>query len=420
MRCSQTLIATLKEQPGDAQVISHQLLLRSGMIRKLASGLYTWLPLGLRVLSKVTQVVRNQMNQAGAVEILMPMVQPGELWEESGRMTDYGAELLRFTDRHERTFCLGPTHEEVVTDLVRQQIQSYKQLPINLYQIQTKFRDEIRPRFGIMRAREFVMKDSYSFHHNEASLKQTYEQMYNTYLKIFDRLGLAARAVSADSGSIGGDYSHEFHVLADSGEDTIAFSTESNYAANLELSPDLKENDPSPDGQGTIQIKRGIEVGHIFQLGTKYSEAMNLEVLDEHGKSKPLVMGCYGIGISRIVAAAIEQNHDEKGIIWPQAMAPYTLVILGINVHKSDSVREFCENLYTEYNTQTDVLYDDRNERPGVKFADMELIGIPHQIIVGERALEEQQVEYRRRADHHKENIPLDQLGAFVKKLISE
>ena len=549
MRTSNFLIATQKETPADAEVISHQLMLRAGLIRKLASGLYTWLPLGLRVLRKVEAIVREEMDKSGAQELSMPVMQPAELWQESGRWEQYGPELLRIRDRHERDFCLGPTHEEVITDLVRNEIKSYKQLPINLYQIQTKVRDEIRPRFGIMRSREFLMKDAYSFHASQASLEETYQVMHQTYSNIFTRLALEFRPVIADTGSIGGSASHEFHVLANSGEDDIAFSDTGSYAANVEMAeavapaherpapgaeckevatPGVKsieelakflaiapagavktllvaaetegelvalvlrgdhqlnpikaeklpgiasplrmaseeevraacgagfgslgpvglklplvvdrsaacladfscganrdgfhltganwerdcplgrvedlrkveEGDPSPDGNGTLQIKRGIEVGHIFQLGTKYSEAMSARVLDETGRNVTMIMGCYGIGVSRIVAAAIEQNHDDSGIIWPASMAPFQLAIIPLNMHKSPEVAVCAEELYrTLTDAGVDVLLDDRNERPGVKFADMELIGIPHRIVVGDRALAENNLEYKGRRD---------------------
>ena len=549
MRTSNFLITTQKETPADAEVISHQLMLRAGLIRKLASGLYTWLPLGLRVLRKVEAIVREEMDKSGAQELSMPVMQPAELWQESGRWEQYGPELLRIRDRHERDFCLGPTHEEVITDLVRNEIKSYKQLPINLYQIQTKVRDEIRPRFGIMRSREFLMKDAYSFHASQASLEETYQVMHQTYSNIFTRLALEFRPVIADTGSIGGSASHEFHVLANSGEDDIAFSDTGSYAANVEMAeavapaherpapgaeckevatPGVKsieelakflaiapagavktllvaaetegelvalvlrgdhqlnpikaeklpgiasplrmaseeevraacgagfgslgpvglklplvidrsaacladfscganrdgfhltganwerdcplgrvedlrkveEGDPSPDGNGTLQIKRGIEVGHIFQLGTKYSEAMSARVLDETGRNVTMIMGCYGIGVSRIVAAAIEQNHDDSGIIWPASMAPFQLAIIPLNMHKSPEVAVCAEELYQALtDAGVDVLLDDRNERPGVKFADMELIGIPHRIVVGERALAENNLEYKGRRD---------------------
>jgi prolyl-tRNA synthetase len=567
MRTSQYLLSTLKETPADAEVISHQLMLRAGLIRKLASGLYTWLPTGLRVLQKVEHIVREEMNNAGALEILMPVVQPADIWQESGRWEQYGPELLRFNDRGNRDFVLGPTHEEVVTDLVRNELSSYKQLPINVYQIQTKFRDEVRPRFGVMRAREFVMKDAYSFHLTRESLQQTYDDMYQAYSKIFTRIGLDFRAVQADTGSIGGSSSHEFQVLAESGEDDIVFSTESDYAANIELAeaiapavtrqapqqemvlvdtPNAKtinelveqhqlpiektvktlivkaaensghqlvallirgdhnlneikaekldliasplefateeqiraaigagpgslgpvnlslpivadravavmsdfgaganidgkhyfninwerdlalpsivadirnvvEGDPSPDGKGTLQIKRGIEVGHIFQLGTKYSQAMKATVQGEDGKNHVMEMGCYGIGVSRIVAASIEQNHDESGIIWPEAIAPFKVVIIPMNMHKSPRVQETAEKIYSELKAAgIEVLFDDRKERPGVMFADAELIGIPHMVVIGERNLENKQIEYKYRTNKDKEMISSDDIVTLL------
>lgn len=566
MRTSQYLLGTLKETPTDAEVISHQLMLRAGMIRRVAAGLYTWTPTGLRVLRKVEQVVREEMNRVGALEVLMPMVQPADLWEESGRWQDYGPELLRLKDRHQRDFVLGPTHEEVISELARKEISSYKQLPLNLYQIQTKFRDEIRPRFGVMRSREFIMKDAYSFHLDAGCLQQTYDAMHAAYCRIFERLGLDYRPVIADTGSIGGSYSHEFHVLASSGEDDIAFSDQSNYAANVEMAeavapaiarpapnaalekvatPNAKtiaalveqfelpiertvktlivhgrepgqlvalmvrgdhelneikaakhplvsnplefaseeeiraaigagpgslgpvhlsmplivdrsvavladfaaganedgyhyfninwdrdvalpevadlrnvvNGDPSPCGQGTLQIKRGIEVGHIFQLGKKYSEAMKVGVLTESGHHDTLMMGCYGIGISRIVAAAIEQNHDQQGIIWPPALAPFQVAIIPMNMHKSTRVQAVAEQLYAAL-TQAgiEVLFDDRKERPGVMFADMELIGLPHQIIIGERNLDEQLVEYKSRRSGERDTIKIDEVVNFIQQ----
>lgn len=568
MRTSKLLISTLKETPADAEIISHQLMLRAGLIRRLASGLYTWLPMGLRVLRKVENIVRDEMNKAGAQEVLMPAVQPAELWQESQRWEKYGPELLRLTDRHQREFCYGPTHEEVITDLVRQEIRSYKQLPVNFYQIQTKFRDEIRPRFGLMRAREFLMKDAYSFHLDQASLQQTYDQMYATYTRIFERIGLNFRAVLADTGSIGGNASHEFHVLASSGEDAIAFCGQSDYAANVELaeavkpagdrppaslemqtvatphkhtieevsqflqvpaaqclktllvegreknsiialvlrgdhelneikaekhpliaSPltfvtpeqvleatganigsvgpvglniplvvdhaaahvadfvcganedekhltgvnwgrDLPEpqtadlrnvvaGDPSPDGQGTLDIARGIEVGHIFQLGDNYSSKLNAVVLTETGQSQVITMGCYGIGVSRVIAAAIEQNHDENGIIWPQAIAPFEVVLVPVNAHKSQRVRDQAERIYQQLLAAgIDVLLDDRGLRPGVAFADMELIGIPHRLILGERGLDNGVIEYKHRASGEGAEFALDSvLTALQQKL---
>ncbi len=566
MRTSQFLLSTLRETPSDAEVVSHQLMLRAGMIRKLAAGLYTWLPMGLRVLRKVEAVVREEMNRAGAQEVLMPAIQPAELWQESGRWDQMGEEMLRLQDRHERDFCFGPTHEEVITDLIRNEIRSYKQLPANFYQIQTKFRDERRPRFGVMRAREFLMKDAYSFHVDDASLQQTYEVMYDTYSRIFSRLGLEFRSVLADTGAIGGSASHEFHVLADSGEDAIAFSSESDYAANVELAEALTpagerpaptaemttvdtpnqhsieevsaflqidasqtaktllvqgveegsvvalvlrgdhelnelkavkldqvaspfafataeqvksatgcepgsvgpvgltiavivdrsaahladfvcganqdgkhltgvnwgrdlpegvlvdirnvvEGDPSPDGKGTLQIKRGIEVGHIFQLGRKYSDAMKALVQDEGGKAVVMTMGCYGIGVSRVVASAIEQNHDDRGIIWPEAIAPFQIALLPLNAHKSQRLREAAEKLYEELQAAGfEVLLDDRKERPGVMFADMELIGIPHRVVFSEKGLDKGEVEYKGRRDSENQYIPLEQIVTFLKQ----
>jgi len=563
MRTSRLLLVTLKETPADAEVISHQLMLRAGLIRQLATGLYTWLPLGLRVLHKVENIIREEMDKAGAQEVLMPAIQPAELWQESGRWEQYGPELLRLQDRHQREFCFGPTHEEIITDLIRREIRSYKQLPANFYQIQTKFRDEIRPRFGIMRAREFLMKDAYSFHLNQACLQTTYDLMFTTYDNIFKRLGLKFRAVLADTGNIGGSRSHEFHVLADSGEDTVTYSTTGEYAANLELAAtlppsgerpqpktsslaavatpqqrtiaevskflniqpsqcvktllvhgpegrlvalvirgdqtlnvvkaakflgvnlltfanpqevrkllgcdigsigpvgltvpiivdysaahladfvcganqdgqhlvgvnwgrDLAEpqvadlrnveaGDPSPDGNGVLAIARGIEVGHIFQLGDKYSKAMHATVLDEGGKAVTLIMGCYGIGVSRIVAAAIEQNHDERGIIWPPTMAPFAVALLPMNVHKSQRLREAAEELYQELLAAgVEVLLDDRKERPGVMFADLELIGIPHRLVIGEKGLDEGTVEYKGRRDSQTQRIRRSEAVAFI------
>ncbi|MEH6617626.1 MAG: proline--tRNA ligase [Porticoccus sp.] len=591
MRASQYLIATQKETPADAEVISHQLMLRAGMIRKLAAGLYSWLPMGLRVLRKAEAIVREEMDRAGAQEVLMPVTQPSELWEESGRWEQYGPELLRIKDRHGRAFCLGPTHEEVITDLVRNELRSYKQLPANFYQIQTKFRDEIRPRFGIMRAREFLMKDAYSFHITQDSLQQTYDVMFKAYTAIFSRLGLNYRPVLADTGSIGGSHSHEFHVLADSGEDDIAFSTQSDYAANVEMAEalapegerpvaaaqmnevatpnqhsieevsqflkleshqvaktlivlgepedesegDSKESqtalvalvlrgdhdlndikaekfdgvaspltfaseeqvkqvlgcsvgslgpvgleipvivdrsaahladfacgankdgfhltgvnwerdcsweqdgpltnnpliriedirnvvpgDASPDGKGVLEIKRGIEVGHIFQLGTKYSEAMNARVLNEEGREQVMLMGCYGIGVSRVVASAIEQNHDDNGIMWPDALAPFQVALVPINMHKSEQVRETCEKLYLELQEAGyDVLFmDEAKARLGVMLANIELIGLPHRIVVGDRGLAEGQVEYGNRRDGENQKVDIAELPSFLKQAI--
>ena len=562
MRTSQYILATLKETPSDAEIVSHQLMLRAGMIRRVASGLYTWLPSGLRVLRKVENIVREEMDKAGAIEMLMPVIQPADLWEESGRWSEFGPELMRFTDRHNREFALGPTHEEVITDFVRKEVNSYKQLPLTLYQVQTKVRDERRPRFGVMRAREFTMKDAYSFHLSEECLNNTYQAMHKAYCNIFERLGLDYRPVIADTGSIGGSVSHEFHVLAESGEDAIAFSDGSDYAANIEKAealaptepradatkelkafptPDAKtieelkkhygvkphrsvktlivygapneneqrglvalvirgdhelnelkaqnhplvdsplemakeadiiaaigakpgslgpvgltmpiivdrtanvmadfvagankddehfsginwdrdvtnydvadirnivEGDPSPCGQGTLQIKRGVEVGHIFQLGTKYSEAMKAGVLNEDGKNQVMTMGCYGVGVSRIVAAAIEQNNDKYGIIWPQSIAPFDLAIVPMNMHKSHRIPDIANSLYQGLkDAGVDVLFDDRKERPGVMFNDMELVGVPFTLVIGERNLDENKVELKNRRTGEKLMIDID------------
>ncbi|MCL4132165.1 UNVERIFIED_CONTAM: hypothetical protein GTU68_033938 [Idotea baltica] len=396
-------------------------MLRAGMIRKSASGLYTWLPMGLKVLRKVERIVREEMHAAGALEILMPGVQPSELWKESGRWEEYGLELLRLEDRHGREFCLGPTHEEIITDLVRNELHSYKQLPITLYQIQTKFRDEIRPRFGVMRSREFIMKDAYSFHLDSQSLQATYERMHLAYSNIFTRLGLEFRVVQADSGSIGGNQSHEFHVLADSGEDDIVFSDDSSssYAANIEKAE--VSGDPSPDKKGSLVIKRGIEVGHIFQLGTKYSQALNCQVMSEQGKPTTLTMGCYGIGISRIIAAAIEQNFDEKGIIWNNALAPFTVVLIPLK-YETALVRKITDELYEQLlSANIDVLLDDRDKKtsPGIKFADMELIGIPHRLVISERNLASNQIEYKNRMHTNAELISVDEIINKIKTSLS-
>ncbi|MBU9839676.1 proline--tRNA ligase [Rahnella aceris] len=566
MRTTQYLLSTLKETPADAEVISHQLMLRAGMIRKLASGLYTWLPTGLRVLKKVENIVREEMNNANAIEVSMPVVQPADLWQESGRWEQYGPELLRFVDRGERPFVLGPTHEEVITDLIRNEVSSYKQLPLNFFQIQTKFRDEVRPRFGVMRSREFLMKDAYSFHTTQESLQETYDAMYAAYSQIFNRMGLDFRAVLADTGSIGGSASHEFQVLAQSGEDDVVFSDSSDFAANIEFAealapatpraaateemrivetPDAKTiaelteqfqvpvektvktlmvhaaaesghklvallvrgdhelneikaeklpqvaapltfateaeireivaagpgslgpvnlpmpivadrtvaamsdfsaganidgkhyfginwdrdaalpevadirnvvaGDPSPDGQGTLVIKRGIEVGHIFQLGTKYSEAMNATVQGEDGRNQLMTMGCYGIGVTRVVAAAIEQNHDDRGIIWPDAIAPFQVAILPMNMHKSFRVKDAAEALYKELRSHgIDVILDDRKERPGVMFADMELIGVPHQVVIGDRNLDAEELEYKNRRTGEKQMIKQSDIVEYL------
>ena len=564
MRLSQYPLTTLKETPAEAEVISHQLMLRAGLIRRLANGLYSWLPMGLRTLRKVERIVREEMNRSGALELVMPVFQPAELWQESGRWSQYGPELLRMKDRHQRDFVAGPTHEEVITDIARNALHSYRQLPVNFYQIQTKFRDEVRPRFGVMRAREFIMKDAYSFHADESSLQEGYRNMYDAYTRIFTRTGLIFRAVRADSGAIGGDVSQEFHVLADSGEDAIVFSDGDEYAANLEaavalppttprpapkeelkkvstpgaktiedlsrflkiepsrtiktlivdgiddtvvalvirgdhelnavkaqklpgvvsplkmagvesvrratgtdpgyigviglkckvyadhaalaladfvsganekdmhytgtnwdrdapspIAADIRnvvEGDPSPLGKGHLKIARGIEVGHIFQLGQKYSEPMKAAVLDEAGKDVTLYMGCYGIGVTRIVAAAIEQNHDEKGIIWPEPIAPFEVVLVPLNQHKSPRVREVADRLYAELTEAgIEVLYDDRDARPGVKFADAELLGIPHRIVVGDRGLDAGKLEYRGRRDAASTDFAVNDAIAFIR-----
>jgi prolyl-tRNA synthetase len=564
MRLSKYPINTLRDVPADAEVVSHQLMLRAGLIRRLAAGLYTWLPVGLRVLRKVETIVREEMNRAGAIELLMPTVQPAELWQESGRWDQFGPELLRIKDRNERPFCYGPTHEEVITDIARRELRSYRQLPVNFYQIQTKFRDEIRPRFGVMRAREFTMKDAYSFHLDEASLEQGYQAMYEAYSRIFTRMNLRFRAVRADTGSIGGSASQEFHVLADSGEDAIAFSDGDDYAANLEMaealppaeprgpataalaevstpgvrtiaelgaflsvdasrclktllvdgadggvvalvvrgdhelnavkaqklpgvvsplrmaSPeqvraatgcepgfigpvglgvrlyvdrsaaqasdfvcganradlhltnvnwgrDLPEpevvdirnvvpGDPSPSGRGRLAIARGIEVGHIFQLGRKYSEAMNATVLDEQGQAVTMFMGCYGIGVTRVVAAAIEQNHDEHGIIWPDPIAPFHVSLIPINLQKSARVREVAERLYVELQAAgIEVLFDDRDARPGVKFADDELLGVPQRVVVGDKGLERGVLEFKQRGGGPATDVPIESAVQFLR-----
>ena len=401
---SKVFIPTLKDSPQDAEVISHQLMLRAGMIRKVSSGIYTWLPLGLKVLRKIENIVREEMDQSGAQEVLMPMVHPKELWEETKRWEKMGPELLRFKDRHDRDFCLGPTHEEVITDLVRNNVKSYKELPLNIYQIQTKFRDEIRPRYGVMRGREFLMKDSYSFNIDEASLQETYLLMRNTYKKILERIGLEYKIVKADSGAIGGDASEEFHVLAENGEDTIAISDASEFAINTELllneGEDIStlEGKPSPDGNGVIEIKKGIEVGHIFQLGKIYTELMKVNVLNQEGRAVDLFMGCYGIGVSRLVAAAIEQNNDDKGIIWPEAIAPYEVNIVAIGYAKEPQIAEAANNLSEQLQAMGyEVIVDDRKDGYGTKMKDAELIGIPVNEIIGNRFIESGEVELKHR-----------------------
>ena len=398
-------------------------MIRAGLVRQVSSGIYNWLPIGKKVLQKVENIIRMEMNIAGAQEILMPMVQPASLWEESGRIDQYGQELLVFLDRHENKFCLGPTHEEIITDLCKNLLTSYKQLPVTLYQIQTKFRDEIRPRFGVMRSREFLMKDAYSFDLDKESLDQSYSVMKEAYKKIFDSLGLDYRIVKADSGAIGGSDSEEFHVLADSGEDLLAFSDKSEYAINAELLTELQdgqdpyslEGKPSPDGKGLLKLKKGIEVGHIFKLGRKYSEILNLRIQGENNDIHP-EMGCYGIGASRIVAAAIEQNHDEKGIIWPKALAPFEVALVEVNPKKKDEIKEKSSEIYNLLKeNDIDVLWDDREKRPGVKFTDMEVTGIPLTIIIGERTLETGEIEIKKRQDEKPQLVSHQNLISTVK-----
>ena len=423
MKASHLILGTQRENPADAEIISHQLMIRAGLVRQVSSGIYNWLPIGKKVLQKVENIIRKEMNIAGAQEILMPMVQPASLWEESGRIDQYGQELLVFLDRHENKFCLGPTHEEIITDLCKNLLTSYKQLPVTLYQIQTKFRDEIRPRFGVMRSREFLMKDAYSFDLDKESLDQSYSLMKEAYIKIFDSLGLDYRIVKADSGAIGGSDSEEFHVLADSGEDLLAFSDKSEYAINAELLTELQdgqdpyslEGKPSPDGKGLLKLKKGIEVGHIFKLGRKYSEILNLRIQGENKDIYP-EMGCYGIGASRIVAAAIEQNHDEKGIIWPKALAPFEVALVEVNPKKKDEIKEKSSEIYNLLKeNDIDVLWDDREKRPGVKFTDMEVTGIPLTIIIGERTLETGEIEIKKRQDEKPQLVSHQNLISTVK-----
>jgi len=405
MLLSKLLLPTLKDAPQEAEVISHKLMLRAGMIRKVASGIYTWLPLGLKVLRKIENIVREEMDASGAQEVFMPMVQPRELWEETKRWDKMGPELLRIKDRHDRDFCLGPTHEEVITDVIRSNVKSYKELPLNIYQIQTKFRDEVRPRYGIMRGREFLMKDSYSFNIDEESLQETYLTMRDTYKKVLERMDLEYRISAADSGAIGGDSSEEFHVLADNGEDTIAVSDASEFAINTELllkdGEDIKtlEGKPSPDGNGTIQIKKGIEVGHIFKLGEIYADSMKANVLNKEGKASTLFMGCYGIGVSRLVAAVIEQNNDDKGIIWPHSIAPYDINIIAIGYDKNQEIATAANDLYGQLKEMGyEVLLDDRKDGYGTKIKDSELIGIPLNIIIGKQFTEYKEVELKSRS----------------------
>ena len=408
MRASRFYISTLKEAPAEAELISHKLMIRSGLIRRLGSGLYSWMPMGLKILRKIESIIRLKMNEAGAIELLMPAIQPSELWEESDRWDVFGPQMLKIKDRHDRLFCFGPTHEEVITDIVRKEINSYKQLPINFYQIQTKFRDEIRPRFGVMRAREFLMKDSYSFHTDTDCLKNTYEKMYKTYSEIFEAIGLNFRAVQADNGAIGGDGSHEFHVLADSGEDELVYSEETDFAANSEVAKNYPDRDK-------LKTCRGIEVGHIFQLGTKYSEAMKAEFIDESGKPKPLLMGCYGIGVSRIVAAAIEQGHDERGIIFPSSIAPFEVIITPIGYDKSEEVKKVTDSIYNQLlELGCDVILDDRGLRPGVMFSEAELLGIPHRITISDKTIEAKKVEYKKREVENSKLIDLESLEEYL------
>jgi prolyl-tRNA synthetase len=413
MKTSNLLLATQRENPSDAEAVSHQLMIKAGLIRQVAAGIYNWLPTGRKVLRKIEEIIRKEMDSSGAQEILMPMVQPTSLWEESGRIQQYGKELLVFQDRHERSFCLGPTHEEVITDLCRNVIKSHRELPMTLYQIQTKFRDEIRPRFGVMRSREFIMKDAYSFDLSSEGLDRSYQTMKEAYVNIFQNLGLDYRIVKADSGAIGGSDSEEFHILADSGEDLLAFSDSSDYAINAELLVELQDEQdtnslqgkPSPDGKGNLLLKKGIEVGHIFKLGKKYSESLKLRVQGDDGDIYP-EMGCYGIGASRIIAASIEQNHDEKGIIWPKSLCPYEVVIVEANPKNKENIKDTCKEVYELLaSNNIDVLWDDRNKRPGVKFTDMELIGIPIMIIIGDKSTEDNKVEVKVRLEEKTERV---------------
>ena len=399
MKYSKSGITTIKSAPNDAEITSHILMIRSGMIKKLASGLYTWMPLGLKVLRKIENIIRLEMNKIGALEILMPAIQPSELWKESGRWDKYGPELLRIIDRHEREFCFGPTHEEIITDIARKDIKSYKQLPIIYYQIQTKFRDEIRPRFGVMRAREFLMKDAYSFHENEECLNKTYDIVFNAYKNCFNKIGLEYKVVNADNGQIGGSESHEFHVIADNGEDELIFSDSSDYAINAELFSEApKEGDQCPDGSGKVKIRRGIEVGHIFKLGKNYSDSMNASISNKSNKTTKMIMGCYGIGVSRIAAAAIEQSNDDRGIIWPKSISPYEISIISIGYSKNTTIKDYADNLYMELKKMNlDVLLDDRDISPGNMFSDADLIGIPNKIIIGKKFIEKNEFEYKDR-----------------------
>jgi prolyl-tRNA synthetase len=423
MKASQLILGTQRENPSDAEIVSHKLMIRAGLIRQVSSGIYNWLPTGKKVLQKVENIIRNEMNLAGAQEILMPMVQPATLWEDSGRIDQYGQELLVFLDRHDNRFCLGPTHEEIITDLCKNLLTSYKQLPVTLYQIQTKFRDEIRPRFGVMRSREFIMKDAYSFDLDKEGLGKSYLAMKAAYTKIFNTIGLDYRIVKADSGAIGGSESEEFHVLAESGEDLLAFSDKSEYAINAELLTELQEGQdpfslegkPSPDGKGILKLKKGIEVGHIFKLGKKYSEVLNLRIPGEDHDIYP-EMGCYGIGASRIVAAAIEQNHDEKGIVWPNALAPFQVALVEVNTKNKKEIKDKCLEIYQLFKeNEIEVLWDDRDKRPGVKFSDMEVIGIPVTVIIGERTLETGEIEFKNRQDEKPELVSHQDLISLIK-----
>ena len=399
MKYSKSGINTTKSVPSDAEIISHILMIRSGMIKKLASGLYTWMPLGLKILRKIENIIRAEMDKINALELLMPAVQPSELWKESGRWDKYGPELLRIQDRHEREFCFGPTHEEIITDIARKEIKSYKQLPVTYYQIQTKFRDEIRPRFGVMRAREFLMKDAYSFHENEECLNKTYNIIFEAYKKCFDKIGFEYKVVNADNGQIGGSESHEFHVIAENGEDQLIFSDSSDYAINAELfSETPKEGDDCPDGSGKIKIKRGIEVGHIFKLGKNYSESMNAMVANKNNENVKMIMGCYGIGVSRIAAAAIEQSNDKNGIIWPKSIAPFELSIISIGYTKEQKIKNYTDSLYKRLKEiKIDLLLDDRDISPGNMFSDADLIGIPNKLIIGRKLIQDGEIEFKNR-----------------------
>ena len=413
MQLSKYPLITYKETPVDAELTSHQLMLRAGLIKKLASGLFSWMPIGLKVLRKIERIVREEMDRSGAYEVSMPAIQPADLWQETGRWEAYGNLLLKMEDRQGRSFCFGPTHEEVITDIVRNELKTYRQMPVNFYQIQTKFRDEIRPRFGVMRAREFLMKDAYSFHLDQPSLDLEYENMGATYNTIFTRLGLDFRKVRADSGEIGGSLSHEYHVLADSGEDEIGYCDEEDYAANVEMI----EGNTAPNG-GKLSFTRGIEVGHIFQLGDKYSKSMNCTVLNDKGDSIYPLMGCYGIGISRIMASSIEQNHDESGIIWPEPLAPFQIIIVALNKNTEDTTLTKSRKIYHQLKESGyEVLLDDRNERAGVKFADADLLGIPKRLIVSERGLDNQTIELNFRDGKNKSDVPFEQLVDYLEKL---